>query len=336
VLPLTPSVSGDLPASRGTVRRGIMTPMFLPRGRVRCCGLLACAALVAWAGEAMADDLVPAPTYPPAGNVPAGPAPESAQVTYTPMRRPGSDVPRAPAPFVPPPGPPVAPSFAPPPAPPFAQPVAPSFVPPAPIYSPPPAPPARIEARPASAAEGPHLAIAAAKRASPKTARRALGLSLDVGLPDGINLGLVLSPSDWLRLGASFGTNSASLEYRGGVSFVPVGWGPSFSFEAGHCNMGATNSVIQEFFSVPTWAKSYIQQLGYTYFNAHLGFDLVLGNLTLFLHGGYTYLMGTVRAPNSVIVDSKTNTTAIIAEDGKVYAHTLSAKLGIVFMFGGS
>ena len=63
---------------------------------------------------------------------------------------------------------------------------------------------------------------------------------------------------------------------------------------------------------------------------------VVLGNVTLFLHGGYTYLVGTVRAPKSVVVDTNTSTTVTIAEDGKVYAQTLSAKLGLVFLFGGS
>jgi hypothetical protein len=166
--------------------------------------------------------------------------------------------------------------------------------------------------------------------------RRTLGLGFDLGMPDGVNLGLVLSPADWLRLAGSFGTNTTSLAYRGGLSLLPVGWGPSFTFEAGHCNLAPTNSVIRTFFGVPAWVAPYVQELGYTYFNAHVGFDLVRGNVTLYLHGGYTFLMGTVRAPKSVVVDSSTGTTVTIAEDGKVYAQTLSAKLGLVFLFGGS
>ena len=169
-----------------------------------------------------------------------------------------------------------------------------------------------------------------------KPSHHALGLGLDVGLPDGLNLGLVLSPADWLRLEAALGTNSASLAYRGGLSFIPVGWGPSFTFEAGHCNLAATNSVIRTVFSAPGWVTPYVQQLGYTYFNAHLGFDLGLGNVTVYLHAGYTFLIGTVRSPTAVVVDSKTSTTVRLAEDGTVYVQTLSAKLGLVYLFGGS
>jgi hypothetical protein len=180
------------------------------------------------------------------------------------------------------------------------------------------------------------MVSAAAKPAGSVPGRRRWGLSLDAGLPDGLNAGLVLSPAPWLRLGASLGTNTASLEYRGGFTLVPLGWGPSFSFEAGHCNLAPTNSVVRTVFSAPAWVSPYVQELGYTYFNAHLGVDLVWGRAIVFLHGGYSYLTGTVRAPNAVIVDAGTNTTARIAEDGSVHAGTLSAKLGMIVMFGGS
>jgi hypothetical protein len=139
-----------------------------------------------------------------------------------------------------------------------------------------------------------------------------------------------------MRLNAAFGTNTAGLGYRGGVTFVPVGFGPSFTFEAGHCTMAETNSLIRTMFNAPTWAKPYVQEVGYTYFNGHVGFDYVRSNLTVFLHGGYTYLMATVGSSKPVVVDSKSNTTATIAEGGKVYAHSLSAKLGVIYMFGGS
>jgi hypothetical protein len=154
-------------------------------------------------------------------------------------------------------------------------------------------------------------------------------------VPDGINLGLVLAPAAWLRFGAALGTNSAALGYRGGLSLVPMGWGPSLTFEAGHCNLAAPTDTVRAFFRVPTWVKPYVQELGYTYLNAHLGFDLALGRVVLFLHGGYTYLMGTVRAPKPVVID-KSGTTVTIMQDGHVNAHTLSGKLGLIIMFGGS
>jgi hypothetical protein len=180
----------------------------------------------------------------------------------------------------------------------------------------------------------------AAKAATPvSTGHRYVGVGSDVGMPDGLLLDLALAPTDWLRLHGALGTNSASLGYRGGVSFIPVGWGPSFNFEAGHCNIADTTSLLRTFFSVSSWMQPYVQQLGYTYLNAHLGFDYPIGGLTLFVHGGYTYLMGTIRAPQPVVItDAKTGNTmtVTISQDGDVRAHTLSAKLGFIYYFGGT
>jgi hypothetical protein len=164
-------------------------------------------------------------------------------------------------------------------------------------------------------------------------------LALDLGMPDGLNLGLVLSPARWLRVSGAMGTNSAALDYRGGLSLLPGKWGPSLTFELGHCNVADMNSVLSAFFGVAKWVKPYVQQFGYTYFNAHLGFELPAGNFVMFAHAGYTYLAGTVRGPNPVVVtrnpDATPNLTVTVAQEGDVHAHTLSAKLGVLVMFGG-
>ncbi len=166
-----------------------------------------------------------------------------------------------------------------------------------------------------------------------------LGLGFDVGMPDGLNLGLVLAPTRWMRIQASVGTNSAAPNYRGGLSFIPVGWGPSLTFEVGRCTVAEMNSLLEAFFGISKWVKPYVQEFGYTYVNAHLGFDHYFGNWAIFLHGGYTYLRGTVRGPDPVVVsrnsDQTPNTTVSVAEDGQVRAHTLSAKLGFLYMFAG-
>lgn len=164
-------------------------------------------------------------------------------------------------------------------------------------------------------------------------------MALDLGMPDGLNLGLVLSPGRWLRVSGAMGTNSAALDYRGGLSLLPGKWGPSLTFELGHCNVADMNSVLNAFFGVAKWVKPYVQQFGYTYFNAHLGFELPAGSFVVFVHAGYTYLAGTVRGPNPVVVtrnpDATPNLTVTVAQEGDVHVHTLSAKLGVLVMFGG-
>jgi hypothetical protein len=317
------------------------------------CGLIASAVFVVQVGNVAGAAGSPLPLPLLAEQVGAEPATPS--VTYTPIRRPGATSPPIAAPkVVPDPHAPAAP-VNPPPAPvapvylvPAA--VAPAYAPspsaattwalptpsaPAPLQSPPALPPVPPNLSIGRANAEPAATVSAKAVRPAKEGHRYLGLATDVGMPDGLNLGLVLDPADWLRLVASLGTNSASLNYRGGVSFIPVGWGPSFTLEAGHCNTAPTTSVIRTFFTVPTWVKQYVQQLGYTYVNAHVGFDYRVGGLTLFIHGGGTYLMGTVRAPDPIVVDASTNTTVKIAQDGRFSAYTLSAKAGLVYMFGG-
>jgi hypothetical protein len=45
--------------------------------------------------------------------------------------------------------------------------------------------------------------------------------------------------------------------------------------------------------------------------------------------------MGTVRSPDPIVVDKSTSTSVKIAQDGNVTAYTLSAKAGLIYMFGG-
>lgn len=180
--------------------------------------------------------------------------------------------------------------------------------------------------------------VAAQAGKPPKRRSRVFGFSADVGMPDGANLGLVVAPFDWARLTGAAGTNSAALGYRGGLSLIPMGWGPSFTFEVGHCDIAANNSLLKAFFKVPKWVAPYVQQLGYTYANGHLGFDYAWGGLTIFLHGGVSYLMATLRSPEPVVITdagTNTNTLVTITRDGDVRAYTLSAKLGLVYLFGG-
>ena len=179
--------------------------------------------------------------------------------------------------------------------------------------------------------------------AAPRSARL-IGFITDLGLPDGANLGLVVRPAAWLRLHAAGGTNSVSLGFRGGVTAIPHWFwhfGPSLTLEAGYCRVGNVNQVLRTFFQVPSWMKDYVQQAGYAYYNAHLGIEFGRGNVTGFIHAGASYVDGTVRTPNAVIVATGTNSPAadppqvILGQDATVRVLTPSAKAGIIVFFGG-
>ncbi len=179
--------------------------------------------------------------------------------------------------------------------------------------------------------------------------RHLLGLAIDLGLPDGANLGLVVRPASWIRLHAAGGTNSVSVGFRGGATAIPHWFwhiGPSITLEGGYYRVGEVNVVLRTFFQVPDWMRDYAQQAGYAYYNLHLGLEFGRGNVTGFIHAGGSYVDGTVRAPNPVCVQTSSTPCSggtaspdqaqlVLGQDAKVRVYTLSAKAGIIVFFGG-
>jgi hypothetical protein len=225
------------------------------------------------------------------------------QVTYTPLRRPGGLEPSKNSP--------------------------PTQI----IQAPPRPPPVKSQVKPQHQEN-----IATISRHRPASRRRMFGFSADVGLPDGANLGLVILPANWIRLSIAGGTNSATFGGRLGLALVPLGWGPSLSFELGRFGVGNTNQLIRSSFEVPSWVDPYVQQVGYSYFNTQLGFDLRLGNIFICIHGGYSNIRAVVRSPSPV--ETRSSSGAVLyrirlGEDGRVKVHTWSGKIALIYMFGG-
>jgi hypothetical protein len=170
------------------------------------------------------------------------------------------------------------------------------------------------------------------------------GLGLDVGLPEGASLALVIRPVSRIRLHAAGGTNSTGMGFRGGLTVIPYWFwwvAPSLSLEAGYCRVGDVNSVITTFFQVPGWMKEYAQQAGYRYYNGHLGIEIGKSRWTWFVHVGVSYISGVVRMPRPVPltgvngVVSATTPDVVLGQDASIQVITLSGKTGLVFHFGG-
>jgi hypothetical protein len=214
-------------------------------------------------------------------------------------------------------------------------------------------PPAPALSAPAAVVVGAHEDVVIAEKvplavAAPAS-RHLFGLATDLGLPDGVNLGLVVRPAVWIRLNAAGGTNSASVGFRGGATAIPHWFwhfGPSLTLEAGYYRVGEVNSVLRTFFQVPAWMSDYAQQAGYAYYNLHLGLEFGRGNVTGFIHAGGSYVDGTVRMPNPVCVQTTTTPCSggtvspdqaqlVMRQDAKVSVYTISAKVGLIVYFGG-
>jgi len=124
-----------------------------------------------------------------------------------------------------------------------------------------------------------------------------LGLMVDAGIPDGAQGSLVLRPWKALRFSVGGGYNMISKGVRAGVSVLPFGRGPSLSVEAGHFFDGDGNAAARKYMS-SFEDVAFLQRVGYDYANAHLGLDFGYKRATFFIHGGMSYLRGTVKDIN--------------------------------------
>lgn len=154
-----------------------------------------------------------------------------------------------------------------------------------------------------------------------------LGLVVDAGVPDGMNLGIVVRPLDWLRLHVSASYNLATWGIRGGVAYVPFDYWitPSLVVEGGTYFPGSLRDAMRTYANVDS---EYVpDRILYHYFNAHLGLELGSDWFTFFLRGGYSYLDMSLRPPDSAEDGLR------FEEDARITAWLPSAKLGFVVYF---
>jgi hypothetical protein len=105
---------------------------------------------------------------------------------------------------------------------------------------------------------------------------------MDLGVPDGAALGLVVRPRfDWLRIGAAATHNTMAPGVRLGVTVDPVVFpiAPTLTVEGGHYWEGPMPMIKNS------------PSIGYNYANFHLGLEV--GNratFRFFLRGGVSWL----------------------------------------------
>lgn len=162
-----------------------------------------------------------------------------------------------------------------------------------------------------------------------------LGVMADAGAPDGANGSLVYRPFSWLRSYAGGGTNLISKGFRGGLTLVPFGSGPSASIEAGHYFDGDANGLARRF-AGPTFGSPALERVGYDYANFHVGLDFGSRRATFFIHGGMSYVRATVHNMDQVVAsavgssDGNGTTEISFTKDPIVRAWLPSVKLGLI------
>lgn len=200
--------------------------------------------------------------------------------------------------------------------------------------APEPSPP-RTKHAPPPAYATPTLAARPLPDAQPSAAPPpVLGVSGDVGTPDGLIAALVLRPAAPLRLHVGGGTNSATGGFRGGLSILPFGAGPSLSLEGGHYSAADTNGLVRGFVGAFGKAATLFNRMSYTYFNAHLGLDFGSRYVTFYLHGGVSYVLAHLynvnQALDDMIKDPEARTRVTLDADPTIRALIPSIKAGLI------
>jgi hypothetical protein len=163
------------------------------------------------------------------------------------------------------------------------------------------------------------------------------GVMADAGLPDGMQGAIVLRPERWLRASVGGGYNMISKGVRAGLSILPFGRGPSVTIEAGRYFEGDANGVARKFLGLGANDNAVLERIAYDYANAHLGLDFGYKRVTFFIHGGLTYLRGTVHNLDQALhssasinnVDSN-GLEVSVKQDPTVKIIGPSAKLGLI------
>lgn len=183
--------------------------------------------------------------------------------------------------------------------------------------------------------------IAAALLAAPGTAAASplqlqLGVSADVGVPDGGTAALSVAPLSMLRLHAGLSHNTVSPGVRVGATLVPLAtWvSPTLSLDWGHYTEGDANPMARRLSGDESFRSPTLERFAYDYVNAHLGLELGRRWGTFYLHAGASRITAVAHdldAELDRMSDAQSaDTTVTFVKDPTVTAWAPSARIGFI------
>ena len=126
-----------------------------------------------------------------------------------------------------------------------------------------------------------------------------LGVSLDLGAPEGSGLALLFRPWWWLRLNAGLAYNVLGTGIRGGFSVVPFRHGitPTLSFDLGHYFSGDLTKFTS---SSNVYEQALLRSAAYDFWSLQLGVEIgSRDGFAFYMRGGLAHL-GTTLAGQDV------------------------------------
>lgn len=148
-----------------------------------------------------------------------------------------------------------------------------------------------------------------------------VGVSADVGVPDGLGVGFVLRPVPWLRANYHFTHNSAAPGYRVGATLDPINFpvAPTLTAEYGASVPGQIVGLDKSPF---VW---------YDYTNLHLGLEFGKRDyFRFYLRGGISFFDAKTKALSAVIDQKEVTLISDPSVRGLFFPTT---KFGMVFFF---
>jgi hypothetical protein len=168
---------------------------------------------------------------------------------------------------------------------------------------------------------------------SSTSAHADLGVMADVGAPDGANASLVYRPLGAVRLHAGVGHNMISTGGRIGVTLIPLQtwFTPTLSFDVGRYGDGDANKVAQQVSGDPMFSSSFLDKVGYSYANAHLGLELGKKTVTFYLNVGASRVDAELSGARAMA--STDEDVTITIGQSHVVMWSVSARTGLILYF---
>jgi hypothetical protein len=167
---------------------------------------------------------------------------------------------------------------------------------------------------------------------SVETKPRLFGTLLDVGVPDGLMLGVALRPWSILRMDAAAGVNAVSLGVRAGMTLrLPTRISPVLSVAGGHFFEGNANGVTRSVAGADY--SPLAQSVGYQFANLHTGVEFGLQKSTFYVHGGMSYLHSKLHAANDALRATQSADPSVsidVKRDPTLTAWVPSIKIGFL------
>lgn len=160
-----------------------------------------------------------------------------------------------------------------------------------------------------------------------------VGVSTDVGVPDGAMASVVVRPLSFLRAHAGAGYNAISTGFRAGATLsLPFWLSPTASISYGMYPEGDANPIARRISGDPAMYNATLAKVGYQFVDGYVGLQFGHRRVSFQIEAGYSRIEGKIRNLDAMTSDDMppdSQTTVSINQDPNVVVWSLSARVGL-------